>query len=323
MDVIKQIAVEPATAFAGTNLVNADAVWASGTTYALGNKVTYQYRVYQSLAGTNLNNIPPTGTATYQDDPLPTAWWVFIGPANTAAMFDFKGNTVSTAVTSFYSRWALSYPLESIALLDVHAVTVRLVVRDNSTSGTVMYDQIKGLSDVTIGDWYDYFFLPATAVGTQIVFDGIPAPFAGHLNYYEITVVGASGMTVTVGSIVGGPKYYLGLTQYGFNTGIISYSKKTVDDYGNVKITKRAFAKRMEGDVEIPNSDVNRIQTLMYSLRDLPCVWIGQQNDPRFQELLFVYGYYKDFSTKIAYPLHSVMSLQVEGLIQLSLHQPV
>ena len=315
MEVIKQIAIEPSAAFAGTSLTEPAAAWSSATTYAIGTKVSYNFRLFQSLAASNLNNIPPSGTAFYQDDPLPTAWWVFVGPDNTAAMFDFKGNTASTAVTSFYSRWTLSTPIEAIAVLNVSAVTVQLKVRNNTLAGAVVYDQTKGVTDVTIGDWYDYFFLPVLTAITQIIFDGIPPPVLGNTNYYELIVTGATGATVSVGSVIGGPKYYLGLTQYGISTGIISYSKKTVDDYGNVKITKRAFAKRMEGDVEIANADVSRVQALMYSLRDIACVWIGKQDDARLQELIIVYGYYKDFSTKIAYPAHSLMSLQIEGLI--------
>lgn len=314
MEVIKQIALEPSINLGATTLVDTDAVWSSTVTYAVGARVTYNYRVYQSLAAGNLNNIPPVA-AVYQDDPAATASWVFVGPSNKAAMFDFKGNTLSSATTSFSSKWTIQdSQTESVAFLNINAVTVQLTVKSTSFTGSVIYDQTKGLSDAFIGDWYDYFFLPAASTITQVIFDGIPPLASGSSNYFEVIVTGVTGSTVSIGSAVGGPKYFLGLTQYGINTGIISYSKKTVDDYGNVKITKRAFAKRMEGDVEIPNSDVSRVQALMYSLRDLPCVWSGQQDDRRLQELLIVYGYYKDFSTKIAYPNHSLMSLQIEGL---------
>jgi hypothetical protein len=52
----------------------------------------------------------------------------------------------------------------------------------------------------------------------------------------------------------------------------------------------------------------------MYSLRAKPCVWIAA-DDPLLQEPLIVYGFYKDFSTDIAYPSYSMCSISIEGLI--------
>lgn len=311
MDVIKPLLIDTG-AFGSTNLAEATSAWNSGTTYGVGAYVNYGYKLYVSLIAGNLNHTPPTG-ATFWDDPISDAYWVCYGVDNRAAMFDNKGNTSSTSTTSFYHRWSSGQTIASIAVLNVNAVTVQLVVKDNSYAGTIVYDQTLGLSTVTIGDWYDYFFLPVTTDISQLIFNAIPPPVYGHSNYYEITVTGVTGSTVSVGSIFCGPKYFIGLTQYDTKAGISDYSQKTTDVYGNVSITKRAFSKKLTANIEVANADLNRVQALMYTLRATPCVWIGS-DDARLQEALILYGFYQDFSTSISYPNHSLMSLDIQGL---------
>lgn len=322
MDVIQPVNFEPATAFAGTDLALTAANYSNVTTYALGDKATYFYRLYQSLQAGNVGNLPPFNP-DFTIDPPPTAFWAFIGPDNQFAMFDNKGNTSSTRTTSFYQRWVYGnvpgtlnpVSVTTIAVLNVNAVTVQLILRDNSTTGTIFYNQTKGINDVLVGDWYDYFFLPVFSKISQIIFDDLPAtptPLT-NANYAEIIVTGITGSTVSVGSVICGNKYFLGLTQYGATAGISDYSKKETDVYGNIKITKRAFSKKLNAKLEIANGDGNRVQALMYSLRATPCVWIGS-DDARFQESLIIYGFYQDFSTEIAYPNHSLMNLEIQGL---------
>lgn len=324
MKVILPAVIEPLEAFAGTNLTSAVSNFSVGTTYAAGARVSYAYRIYESLVSSNTGNYPPWND-DFSIDPPASAFWVFVGPDNRAAMFDSKGNTSSTATTSFYSRWFFGnrpgdleryrLNINTIAVLGVNAITVRLVIRDNSVSGTILYDVTKGLADVYIGDWYDYFFLPTSTTISQIVFEDIPAnptPIT-NLNYAELIVTGITGATVSVSSVICGNLYSLGDTQYGISSGIIDYSKKDTDEYGNVKLTKRAYSKKVSGKVKIDNSDLNRVQSIMYKLRATPCVWIGS-DAAELQEALIIYGFYNDFSTEIAYPTCSLMNLDIIGL---------
>jgi hypothetical protein len=66
-------------------------------------------------------------------------------------------------------------------------------------------------------------------------------------------------------------------------------------------------------DVFVSNVELNRVQTLLYAIRAKPSVWVATDNQ-QFEEALIIYGFYKDFSTTISYPSHSICSLEIEGL---------
>jgi len=316
MKVIKPVVIEPLTHFASTTLVQDYSNWSSGTTYALGDRVSYGYRIFESLQAGNLANNPGS-LSPFQATPDPTAWWVFVGTDNRAAMFDERINTPSSAVDTFTHRWFYYKNVMSIAVLDVNAVTVQLRVLENWPSApVVIYDETKGLSGAAIYDWYGYFFSEVTTDISQIIFENIPPDVGSGSGYsvYELTVTGVTGDTVSVGEVVGGEAYELGGTQYGVSSGITDYSVKAIDDYGNVSITKRAYSKRMNAKVQVEKEKINGVQLLMYSIRSTPCVWIGS-DDPELQEPLVVFGYTKDFSTEISYPTFALMNLDVEGLV--------
>jgi hypothetical protein len=65
----------------------------------------------------------------------------------------------------------------------------------------------------------------------------------------------------------------------------------------------------------VHNSQLNRVQRLLYDLRAVPVVWLGNNDAPEFEEPMVVFGFYRDFSTDVAYPTVSFCSLEIEGLI--------
>jgi len=299
--------------FFDTNLPYNYPVWSSSTTYAKGARVRYIYWDFESLQDGNLFNYPPASGVPLQTTPTATSWWVCVGTENRYGLFDLKVNNTATTTGSFYAKWSHYKNITSVAVLNVKAVTVRLRVLENFPVAPVaIYDVTKGLSSTPIIDWYRYFFTETTTNISQIIFENIPP---GIYNVFELTATSDVGEVVSVGEIIGGYTYELGNTQYGVSAGIIDYSVKTVDAYGNVDITKRSFSKRMSSKIQIEKSKINAVQQIMYSLRATPCVWIGNEDDPDLQEPLIVLGYYKDFSTEISYPSYALMNLEIEGLI--------
>ena len=279
-----------------TNAAESVAAWSSAITYAAGANARSGNRIYQSLAAGNLNFAPLT-------NPLK---WVDIGPDNTTAAFDSQVSTSATGTTTL--TYTLSTGIiDALALVNVSASTVRLVVRDG-IGGTVIFDESAGMDGSTVTDWYQYFFSDPLLQRTQIVFDGIP-PFGSSSATITITGTGA----VSVGHIAFGRVAELGDAAYGATAGITDYSTKTTDAFGVITFVRRAFSKRMTARLTINNLQLNRIQRLLYDLRATPCVWIGA-DDPQFDEPLTVFGYYRDFSTDIAYPTTSYCSLEIEGL---------
>ena len=297
-----------------TNVTNPYSEWSSATTYSLGQIVvvgTYtgsntisvaSSGTYKSLTNSNLNNNPITS---------PTSW-IRLGPTNQFAMFDNVVSSVSSG-TSDITFVLDSTSVDSIAVLNAVAGKIAVAVADHSYSqtylGNVAYNRITQLSGTESVDWYSYFFFDEETQKTQALYLDIPQVTDGIITV-KITGTG----TVSAGSIISGQIKELGQTQYGVSTGIIDYSRKETDEFGNTSLVVRNYSKRMNAKIFLTNNNLNRVQRLLYSIRATPVLWIGS-TDLTFEEPLVVMGYYKDFDTEIAYPAHSLCNITVDGLI--------
>lgn len=282
-----------------TSVTDSTSVWSNATTYVLGAKVRYNYRVYESLQASNTNHQPNTS---------PT-WWLDTGPDNMHAAFDNQVSTVSQATTkmTFVVR---AGTVDSVALINMSGLVARLAMYE-PTAGLVA-QKTAGLSGLDIFDWYQYFFYDPLLKRTQVIFSGLPS----YSNaFISIEIEGAPGDIISLALAVFGLIEDLGGTQYGASAGIIDYSIKNTDEFGTVTFVQRNFSKRLSAQLFVSNVALNRVQRFLYSIRAVPSVWIGA-DDPQLEEALVVYGFYKDFSTDISYPSHSLCSLEIEGLTQ-------
>jgi hypothetical protein len=291
------------TGLVWTNATNANADWSSATTYSVGQKVTYSNKTYESLQGSNLNKQPDT-------NPL---WWLDLGADNKTAFLDTKVNTQSTRTENL--RCILSTgKINTFALLELNADLIKVQVNDNSSLGNfeVTYSASGGLSGAEVSNWYDYFFVdPLSEPITQIVFDGVPDTYSSNIVSFNLDTDPAK--QAAVGYFVAGLTTQLGYTQYGVRAGIVDYSRKDTDEFGNTVFVERPYSKRLTADVYVDNYDVNKVQRFLYSIRATPVLWMAS-DDPQLSEASYVYGFYKDFSTTIAYPTMSMCSLEIEGL---------
>jgi hypothetical protein len=298
-----------------TDLTNAYAEWSSATTYSIGQIVSVG-----TYTGSNTVTISDTTTGTYKSlknsntsNPLTTpSDWVRIGPTNQFAMFD---NVISSQSerNSEFTICIKTGSIDSVAVLNALGASVSVAVSDDSLSnqylGNVVFAGTRYLTGSQSVDWYNYFFYDPDTQLTQAVYVDIPA---ATNNIVTIRVKGTG--TVKAGIAVQGLLKEIGTTQYGVTAGIIDYSKKETDEFGNTRITVRNYSKRMNAKVHLSNPNVNRVQRLLYNIRSSPVLWIGSE-DVEFEEPLVVYGYYKSFDTEIAYPTHSLCNLEIEGLI--------
>lgn len=279
-----------------TTATEAIATWLIGTTYALGAKVQYGSRLYESLVGSNLGNQPDTNPVK----------WLDYSPDNKHAMFDSQVNTQTTKTSPLTVVVEPEAAINSLGYLNITGTQLVVTVKD-APAGTTVYTNTIDLDGTIILDWYMYFFEPYD-FKTEVILTNIPSyPTA------EITTVLSGGSTVAIGSMVYGTLYDLGGTQYGASVGIRDYSIKTTDDFGNTTFVQRAFSRRLEAQVFIDNQRLNSIYKLLSDVRAVPSVWIG--SDDSTLSPLVVFGYYKDFNVTIQYPTYSMCSLTIEGLI--------
>lgn len=280
-----------------TNLTNANADWSSATTYSLGQVVSYGFSVYTSLQNTNLNQNPATATA----------YWVRTGPTNKTAMLDSQVSTASTSSSSIIFVLRVN-STDTVSLLNLLGAKAEVSLLDYETKTNLFHSTVN-LQGGSVTSWWDYFEYNETYDKTQVLFLNLPS--SGDA---IISVKIAGSGSVKIGSFINGLIEDLGMTQYGVTTGIIDYSRKVTDEFGNTSFVVRNFSKRMSAKISLTNPNVNRVQRLLYNLRATPALWIGT-TDVTFEEPLVVFGFYKDFSTEIAYPSHSLCNLEIEGLI--------
>ena len=272
--------------------------WVSGTSYTALGKVIYQHKIYQRIV---------TGSGTTTPD-LDQANWLDDGYTNRYRMFDNIISSVSSRTGGIEFTLTPNQVINGIALLNVNASTVRVVMNDPVEG--VVYDRTKELrSSSNVIDYYSYFFAPLINLGdldTAIFLDLPNKPTA------TITVYVSSGVgLVEVGEVVYGVQSVVGRTNYGTAIGITSYSRKDTDEFGKVTVIKRKNSKYADYDIDIDNTNLAFVQRLFQDIDSVPCVFIG---NPEMEELI-VYGFYKDFKATISFPTVSKCTLRVEGLV--------
>ena len=281
-----------------TNIPETDfPAWNSGTTYGIdvsgSNSVVYNHVKYASLQASNTNHQPDTS---------PT-WWSVIGATNAYAMIDTQvgTQTIATVGTDIVCDIKIG-PVSSLSFLNMVADSVSITI---SSGGIVQYtttlDLTGGSTGVPITDY--------TLTGIPTYSDGV----------VRLDIAAASPKAAACGNFVIGTSYYLGSTETSPTVGIVDYSIKTVDAFGNPTLTKRGYAKRMGGKTFVDNAQVDVVARLMAQVRATPCVWNANTNMTNLisntKTSLIVYGYYKDWEIECASPSKSYMTYTIEGLI--------
>lgn len=297
MRVIKSV-VTTDTILTSSNIPeNEYPAWVSGTSYTALGKVIYQHKIYQRIV---------TGAGTTPPD-LDQVNWLDDGYTNRYRMFDNTLSSVSSKMGGIELMLTPNQIVNGIALLNVNASTVRVVMNDPVEG--VVYDKTKELrSSSNVNDYFSYFFAPLLSenLETAIFLDLPSKPTA------TITVYVSSGLGLAeVGEVVYGVQSIVGRTNYGTAIGITSYSRKDTDEFGKVTVVKRKNSKYADYDIDIDNNNLAIVQRLFSEIDSVPCVFIG---NPDMEELV-VYGFYKEFKATISFPTVSKCTLRVEGLI--------
>ena len=298
MKVLAPISITDAMLTSSTVAETDHAEWVAGTAYTAGQKVIRMatHRIYEALTSTT-GDTPETS---------PTKW-LDLGATNRWKAFDQKIGTATAQADSM--EWGIDpgQTVGSVGLLELVAESVRVRVSD-ATDGLV-YDSTQTLTGaITSADWFTYFFEPVSRRPFAL--------FADLPSYRDptitITVSGLAGEAVECGvCLLGTYTKFADAVRYGASAGIVDYSKKTVDDFGNVQITERAFSKRASWQMLVANTDIDNLQRTLASLRATPALYIGSD---RFDATL-VYGFYRDFDITIEFYTHSECSIELEGLI--------
>jgi hypothetical protein len=103
----------------------------------------------------------------------------------------------------------------------------------------------------------------------------------------------------------------LGEMQWAPRVGIVDYSVKSTDEFGNATVVERAFSKRMTADVFVENVSIDETIRILAQYRATAVVWVGSDE---FTSML-IYGYFRSFDAVIQSPGGSFCNLEIEGLV--------
>lgn len=294
MIIVNPVVISPAMIVDSNAAVSTRTAWNSATAYVINDEVYYNYKDWIALAAST--NVAPGTDATK---------WLEIGASNRYAMFDGVINNVTSATTTLDVTVDPGLVVNSLSLFQVSANTVQVQVIDPVEG--IVYDRTENMQDTTfVVDWYSYFFEPI-ANKTDITFTDLPAYGSANIRMVANATVGEQAI---IGEAVIGRQRKLGVTNFNTSVSIQDYSRKERDQFGNVLVVERQFAKLADYDVTVETSVVNLVQKSLADIRTTPTVFIGDPDRPE----TIVYGFYRNFNIVLSTPSISECTIEVEGL---------
>jgi len=320
------------TGMFNTTFVDATATYAGGTTYARGDVVQKDRRLYESMHASNLGNTPAstadaynqgatytTGDQVMDDDGIvytstsasntgntpattPGSWaihWIDIGPTNDFAMFDREHSTSSVA-SNGYPVFSFYVPEEvnAVAFHNIEADTVHVAVSNGAGGLAAQTVSVSGGRA-----WCGSLSVPGGTTGGAVV---------------SVYIERASGVAV-VGEFVPGTIHTLGEALTGASYSTTSYSRSKEDAWGRTKWRRGGFKKLLRAPVLIDTTnsdeDLNNIAALLDYLRDTPCSW-SLSDQPKFAYIGTVYGVLINHDVAVQYVNAQLLNVEVQGLLQ-------
>lgn len=276
-------------------------LWGDGTPYLKDDQVV----VLRALADREYIAVAST---TNQFPPDYPAVWFERGVANPFKILDNAILSKTTGETTLTTSVRVEGPAHALVLLGLeNVVSVDVSVE---FAGEPVYSQTHPVASTgETSSWTEYFFSEVD------VSDAFYLQIPGW--YYDailsITLNGDTDDQIAVGQIVVGELTYLGDTQYGVNFGIKDYSRKEANDWGEITLVQRSYAKTMQVTLEIAKERMNAVYQKLTDARALPCVY-NANNYGGTDTSYVLYGFYTDFSTVVQDYENVTCSIDIEGL---------
>jgi hypothetical protein len=233
-----------------------------------------------------------------------TTEWAEVGPTNKYAMFDRSNSTQSEVEQQIVVVLAPGGRVDSVSLFGLEAATVTITA--STVADGTFYSQSFDLTETSgIDSWYDWFFEPV-ARRDQLIVSDIPA----YLDPTITITIDNGTATAKVGTMIIGQGLDLGLTLADAGSGIVSYSKIDVNEWGDYELTQRKSVKKISLRVVVDNVNVDKVRRQLASFDAVPTSWRGTEE----YSSLAVYGIFRSFSIAFSYPTQSICSIDLEGI---------
>ena len=296
MKIIRPMAITDAVVVSSNVPETDHPAWSGATNYMKGAKVILAstHRRYESLIDNNLNKNPAAESAA----------WLDLGATNRWRLFDVSVGSQTTSAGSIDMTLQAVGRVDSIALLNISAVAVQVVMTD-AVEG-VVYDRTFDLvSDSGVSNWHSWYFEPIRRKRDFVVL-GMPPYYGASI---RVVLTDASGV-VTCGVMVLGQAKDIGGTRWGASVGIVDYSKKEKNQFGEYIVVERTWAKRGRFSLQIPSGRLDDVMETLTQYRARPIVYVGAEQ----YGSSVIYGFFKDLEPVISYATFSDCSLEIEGM---------
>lgn len=301
MYLVQPIKLTPASLLSTTAPESAPA-WVAGTAYAKDVMALFASPKTGLLHG--WVSLVDSNTSAPGSDPLK---WLDAGASNHHAVLDAYNSTQTLGESPLVMEILPGAVHTTLAMFNLTGTSVR--VEMISAQGGTLFDETKSLTKRQTSRWSEYYFLGFGGRLTQAIFNGMPFAPTAKL---RITIAGAG--TVGIGRVVVGRKQILGCLEFGAQPYITDYSRKEWDsDFGDYEWTVRDYSRGFRGTVHIENSQLNRVWSTLISVRAVPTLFVGSE-DEQFSETLATLGVMQDAPASINYPTHTLLNFTVEGL---------
>lgn len=276
--------------------------WSNATAYVVDDIVMVTgiyHRNYKCLVD-NTGSFPPDNTTGT------TPKWLDIGATNRWRMFDnmVGADLQSSNAGSVDVTMSLAGRINTVALFNVAGVsaTVRMFY-----DGDVIYEKTVSLTaPSSMTGWWAFWFEEKRKIKV-LAFTDLPPATPSSV---QIVIDGGTG-TAAIGKAVLGYGRDLGFAEYGTTSaGIIDYSTKEVDPFGNYFFLERRFVDTMDLRVVVDPGRESMVKDTLSEGRAKPYVYIGEDG----YESLILLGRFIDFSILFSTPAASYCSMRIEGI---------
>lgn len=235
--------------------------------------------------------------------------WAKVGATMRWAAFDNVIGTASSGASPMSVVFKPNASTTGLMLFELAARTAHVTMSD-APGGTVVYDKLIDLDATIVEDVYDWFFADFEPM-TDVVLTDLPGQYYGA--EISVTLTTTNGRLPSAGVIKPAAITQIGSTEEGASVGLIDFSVKNRDRFGNFEVLEGEFAKKATFAVMTEASRFNKIYRTLAANRATPCVYIGVDADG--YEPLWIYGFFEDFSIDIKYFSQHLCSMRVIGLI--------
>jgi hypothetical protein len=296
--------------------------YAAGTSYTAGDRVMVTdpgvHKIYEALRSTT-GEYPPDNTNG--SDPA----WLEVGPTNRWAMFNrvvgqatqaaetysestYAVSTLSAAAAGIAVEIAPQQAVNYLAAFGIRGNHADVIVHDGG--GNQLYAERKQLNaEISEAGWWWYFFEPFVQVRDAISFPNLPTISNGTIRL--AIQKNQQDANAECGVLVLGVAKTLGVSVYGTRVGIIDFSRKERDAFGNFTITERGFAKEMTAEVKVDFGLLSSVQQRLSEVRAKPVVYEASDN----VAATLIYGFFRDFEILISTPTVVDATIEIEGLV--------